>query len=429
MAKSRSIGGIHASLSLKDGAFAKGLKRARAGLNKFGGMALKTGAIASGAMAAGLVIGTKRTLAMGAELDHLSTQTGMAASSLMKIGQAYKDNGRDAGAAAKDVGRMQKAIGDAINNPDAEDPFKQLGLSAASLVKMSPEEQFFAIGQAINSIQDPALKAAAAMSIFGKSGAGLITVFKGSNLKDVEKSLGRMPQLMDQFSGAMERADTMLGRLPNKSDQFFVGFTSGIVGQILPHLEKINEVDFTTIGENLGSAIAQGLEMVTNGTAWEMFALHAEKAIETIRAGLVGGLASNLNIIADVFTGQSGRTGADYYNAGIEATMEKIEALEQRIAAIREKAAEGFQAKRAAAIAIKSGATPAASIADVLPTIPQRAAPASAPFEVDAYQRRGLSLSGNDSGVASTAKQQLDLMTKIETLLRDIAKTREPLAW
>ena len=90
------------------------------------------------------------------------------------------------------------------------------------------------------------------MDVFGRSGGELLTVFKGSSLADVNASLGRMPELMQRFSAEMERADTIMGRLPNKSDQFFTGFTAGIINQILPGLEKVNDTDFTDLGENLG---------------------------------------------------------------------------------------------------------------------------------------------------------------------------------
>lgn len=278
MSRAKSIGNVYAELAVRD-KMSMGLQRAGRALSKFNKQAVGMGsrALAAGVAAASatLIVGTKRTLAMGAELDHLSTQTGMAVTSLMKLGQAYKDNGKDAKSVSKDVGKMQKVISGSADGSITDDPIAKLGMSAKDLMKLSPEDQFFKIGQAIAAIENPAERTARAMEIFGKGGAGLITVFKGSNLDDVNASLGRMPMLMQKFSKEMERADTLLGRLPNKSDQFFVGFTAGIVGHILPGLEEINKKDFTELGENLGRTIGRGVQSLRDGTFWEVVGLRA----------------------------------------------------------------------------------------------------------------------------------------------------------
>jgi hypothetical protein len=239
-------------------------------MNRFGAAAVRAGAIATTALAAGMVAGTKRAISMGAELDHLSTQTGLAVSELMRIQQAYKDNGKSADSAAKDINKMQRAIFEASQDPGGSmDFFTPIGLNIQKLMAMSPDEQFFAIGEAINKIKSPTERAARAMDIFGRSGGQLITVFKGSNLDDVNTSLGKMPEIIQEFSVELERADTLLGRLPNKSDQFFAGFTAGIVEELIPSLEDINEFDFSQLGKNLADSlisVAQEWAVLMNAT-------------------------------------------------------------------------------------------------------------------------------------------------------------------
>lgn len=267
---SRSIGGVFAELSLRDTKFRTGLQKARNSMNRFGAAAVRAGAIATTALAAGMVAGTKRAISMGAELDHLSTQTGLAVSELMRIQQAYKDNGKSADSAAKDINKMQRAIFEASQDPGGSmDFFTPIGLNIQKLMAMSPDEQFFAIGEAINKIKSPTERAARAMDIFGRSGGQLITVFKGSNLDDVNTSLGKMPEIIQEFSVELERADTLLGRLPNKSDQFFAGFTAGIVEELIPSLEDINEFDFSQLGKNLADSlisVAQEWAVLMNAT-------------------------------------------------------------------------------------------------------------------------------------------------------------------
>ena len=153
MAASRSIGGVFATLTLRDLKFRNGMKRAGRSLAKFGKMAIRAGSVATGALAVGLVAGTKKTIAMGAELDHLSTQTGVAVADLMRIQQAYKDNGKAAESAGKDINKMQRAIFEASEDPGGSmDYFAQMGLSAEKLMGMNSTEQFFAIGEAIKGM-------------------------------------------------------------------------------------------------------------------------------------------------------------------------------------------------------------------------------------------------------------------------------------
>ena len=453
MARSRNIGGVHATLSLKDQGFAAGLKKARAAINNYGAMALKFGAAAGTAVAAGLIAGTKHAITMGAELDHLSTQSGVAASTLMRLGQAYKDSGKDASGLGKDIAKMQKAIFTQATEPGVIDYFAEIGLSAKELMAMSPESQFFKIAAAIKSIQDPTKKAAAAMGIFGKSGAQLITVFDRTTLADVNASLGRMPEIMDMFSGALERADTLMGRLPNKSDQFFTGFTAGVIGEILPALESVNAKDFTTLGENLGDAIATGLNMITSGDIWEIFALEAQKAIAGIQTSpAMNGFAAGINALIDGFQdpGGMGYSFSDsfkkYSEAGIAANTELTDDLQAKIDAIASgnKRRQQERKSKAATYTIpidvmspppSEGFTmeipdwlkrnPYANYGDSQKT--QSRNWETSQYNVNDYQSRGLSLDGGMQRMR-TEEKKVGLLTSIRDILKK-AETDGELVW
>jgi len=390
---SRSIGGVFAELTLRDAKFRGGIKKAGAALKKFGGMAIKAGAVAAGAMAAGLVVGTKKTIAMGAELDHLSSQTGVAVADLMRIQQAYKDNGKSAESAGKDINKMQRAIKEAADDPGGSmDFFAEMGLSAAKLMEMNPTQQFEAIGKAINGVENRTKRTALAMDIFGRSGGQLLTVFSGSNMDDVNTSLGRMPEIMQEFSGEMERADTLLGRLPNKSDQFFAGFTGGIINQLIPSLETVNGFDFTTLGESLGKSLGDVIA-------------HA--------AFLIGTL---MDIPEYGFSGAIDRNSAAF----------DLIKQEQDEAAAERKRIANEELAYAAARRQEHLAAP-----DFIEPIVEKAAIAKVPNmresdrNIDDYQRSGLSLSKDPGKVQ-------DKVLKVQQEIRDIlnsAKTDGQLNW
>ena len=404
MAQSRSIGGVFATLTLRDSKFRRGLKRAGKSLARFGAAAARAGGVATAALAAGMLVGTKRTITMGAELDHLSTQTGVAVGDLMRIQQAYKDNGKAAKSAGKDINKMQRAIFEASEDPGGSmDYFAQMGLSAAKLMRMNSTEQFFAIGKAIKGIKNQTKQAALAMDVFGRSGGELLTVFKGSNIDDINQSLGKMPEIMEEFSTELERVDTLMGRLPNKADQFFTGFTAGIVEQLIPSLESVNDFDFTQLGKSLGEAltsVAGEFALIMNAT-WD--------AVTTHRT-----FKESVNKFADIYEEIKREDAALRQGRRDAKEKEKQQAKNDRIAQLAEEYAYEKARRQeykdapdyidpteeAVAVAVKSAVN-----------IP--AAQAEAGGEISQFQRRGLSMSKNPGSVQNK-------VLKVQEDIRDI---------
>jgi hypothetical protein len=410
MAKNKSIGGIFATLSLNDAKFKKGLKSANASLGAFGTNALKVGGVASAAIVAGMTAGVKSTISLGAELDHLSSQTGVAVSDLMLLQQAYKDNGKDASSAAKDINKMQKELVKAAKDPGgANNPFAEIGLSAEELMKMNPSEQFFAISEAIKQIQDPAKQAAASMAIFGKSGGQLLTVFKGSSLADLNETLGDMPRIMQKFSKELERADTLMGRLPGKSQQFFTGFTAGIIDQILPGLEKVDNYDFTNLGQRLGDTLGQTItatmDLLGSGQWWDLMVLEAELAFAKIlQLPVVKELAATLAILG----GGDKSKMEDLFGGGYVAEVEeKIRAIQDAIPVTETGLIPERGKPQIPEIEIPAEVIAAAAIPKIRET-PQ----------ADEYQRRGLGMSKNPGAVQ-------DKVLKVQEQIRDILKSAQ----
>jgi len=416
MAGSRKIANVYAELSIKD-SMSKGLKKARASLNSFGKGATIAAGVATAALTAAMAAGTKRALDLGGALSDVSAQTGINVASVMKLQRAYADGGIAISRMGGDVAKMQKAIVTASQG--GNDPFASMGLSARDLLAMDPAAQFNAIGDAIMSITNPAERNAKAMEIFGKSGAKLMTVF--GQFDNAAKDLGRMPEVAERFAASFDRASDIIGNLPAKSDAFFVGFTSGIIGQLLPALEKLNEHDFTELGEKIGNSLSYALEIVTDGSIWEIFALQAEKYITGIQTSpAMNGLAATINSILDF-----GATGewnfAKYAEAGIAANDEIISELDAKIQEILNKAKNRSEGKKQAA----ASESPAPFVPP--PTVVSAVAEAvkmdrdwqSSSYDVNAYQRRGLSLDG--SSVAGAESKQETLLSQI----RDILKVME----
>lgn len=86
----------------------------------------------------------------------------------------------------------------AAGGKEAIQALASIGLEAGDLQGLSSSEQFTLLANAIANIADPATRAAAAVAIFGKSGAELLPVFRelGDNLQQSQ-------ELLNKFNGGI----------------------------------------------------------------------------------------------------------------------------------------------------------------------------------------------------------------------------------
>ncbi|MBR4103907.1 MAG: phage tail tape measure protein, partial [Thermoguttaceae bacterium] len=116
----------------------------------------------------------------GDEMDKMSQRTGFAVETLSAFSHAAGQCGTDLGTVEGAIRGFQSVLGDAANgSKDAAEKFERIGLNVAELVNLAPEEQFRRIMRAVASVENPTLRAAAAMEIFGDAGAQLGPMING----------------------------------------------------------------------------------------------------------------------------------------------------------------------------------------------------------------------------------------------------------
>jgi hypothetical protein len=205
------------------------------------GIAAATGLAAAGVAVVGF---TKQFADYGSKIDDASQRTGMSATALSELGYAAKMSGLEFGQLEGAIKKMQVGIG----SGKADDALAKLGLDPKQIAAMNPEEQFNSIASAIGSIADPAGQAAAAVSIFGKSGTDLLPLFKEgpegmAALREEAKSLGVSLSTQDAKSAAA------FGDAWDKVQTAFQGVTNAIGGALAPALTVVAE----WIAKNVGA--------------------------------------------------------------------------------------------------------------------------------------------------------------------------------
>jgi hypothetical protein len=265
---------VSTKLTLDTSGFNRGIKSAESGLSKFKSSAgpavmagIAAGFAAAAAAAAGLAVGIKSALDLGGALSDLSTRTGVAAGELRILQEAFARNGLSAEKVGPSINKMQRALVEAGDGTGpAAEAFKMLGISVDGLRGMDASSQFSAIGQAINSIPDPAGRAAAAMQIFGKSGGEMLTLFANSGaMNEAARSVGDQADILTRNANLFDQASDILGSVATKMQGFFVGVADTLVPALMPLLEAADGIDLSGLGQDLGNAIAFGLTVITSG--------------------------------------------------------------------------------------------------------------------------------------------------------------------
>ena len=117
--------------------------------------------------------------AMGDSVAKMARRTGVSTEALSELGFAAEQSG--AGLDVLEVGlrKMQRTIVDAASGMQtAVDALALLGITTEQLAALTPEDQFKLIADRMAAVQNPTLKAAAALQIFGRSGTQLLPMME-----------------------------------------------------------------------------------------------------------------------------------------------------------------------------------------------------------------------------------------------------------
>ena len=199
-------GRVFVELFADDSKLVRGLKAAQKKLAVFGKAVRSIGTKMAGLGAAVVVplAGAAKAFAdTGSRLWDMSQRTGASVEALSVLGFAAEQSGVDMESLEAGLRKMQRSIAEAASgSKNAQEALAQLGLTAKDLVGLAPERQFALIADRIDKIADPAMKAAAAMDIFGRGGAELLPMMEGGaaglkNWADQARKLGLVISTQD----------------------------------------------------------------------------------------------------------------------------------------------------------------------------------------------------------------------------------------
>lgn len=280
----KTIAKLNVMLVASTTPFVKSLKSAEkrvqsfgARINRFGANigthlrnAFRRATIAASAFAAGLVYLTKATGDAIDKQTKMARRLGMTYNQLKAIEIAAGFAGISSEELNKAFEKMLDTIGAAqFGEGTAVRAFEQIGITVDQLRAMRPEQQFNAIARAINSIQDPSERIAAARDIFGRGGGTLIELFRGGAAAIAEAS-----EKMQTFGLALSDLDTsniefMNDRLDDMK-KIFEGIGTQISAFVSPYIGQLavdTEEWLKSLG-GLGSIADTALMKFAEGLDW-----------------------------------------------------------------------------------------------------------------------------------------------------------------
>lgn len=210
--------------------------------------------------------------------NKLSRALGVSFGELQRLQLAADLSGASSETLANAFTRAQVTITKAAaGSPEAVRGLRALGLAVNELAGLSATEQFQAIATAINGIENPAARAAAAVAIFGRSGAQLLPTFQelSANLADADT-------FFSNFRNELTAADAK--SIENINDAFTrtQAAVTQTAAQILAKLEPA-----LTAGARSVQEFLQGLDI---------------SAVAAAAASTISGLATAAEALGNAFS-------------------------------------------------------------------------------------------------------------------------------
>lgn len=252
---------------------------------------------------AGLSAAVMQFAEMGSQLDDISKRTGIAAGALAEYKFAAEQSGTSLEAVEKSAKKMQQTVVDAIGGSEsAMQKLAAAGVSLSELQGLSQGDQLALIGKRIADIADPAMRTAAALDIFGKSGSELLPMFSElDELSAKANKLGLVPteQAVADAAKIGDLMDSITATV--MAGVFEIGAAMAPV--VIPILEKFEELAGMAVNwirENdgviqsiaaIGAALVGvgGIVTTIGGALFSLGALMA--SLGTIAAGVAAAFA------------------------------------------------------------------------------------------------------------------------------------------
>lgn len=284
----KKAGGISFGVSMVTGRLAKDVQTARKLLGGFVSSVTKQifslkGALVGlgGALAAGKFVNLIKDQFKAVDaLGDTAQALNVTSAALAGLGYAADQSGSSQASIEKGLTKLVKSTNDAASGLGTmAGTYRMLGLDAAKLNQLAPDQQFLAVADAISKLDNKQDQLAATQRIFGKGASDLVGVLRlgSEGLREMQTEAGALGIAIDEKSvrGIQRAMDA------------FNGFKAGVAGifrsiavEIAPFIEGVSDKmkgflaageKGKSVGKAIGGFIIDAVKMIAD-TAQKAFA-------------------------------------------------------------------------------------------------------------------------------------------------------------
>lgn len=156
----------------------------------------KLGPAITGAFSVGAIVSFGKSLVdMASQIHDVAEQTGLSTDAVQELKYAATQTGTTFETVTKSIDKLSKNLED--GNKNTTQSLKELGLSLVDLQRMTPDQAFTAVAEAIKQVPDPMKQTQLAMELFGKSGAQILPAIK-EGMSDLREEAHKFGQVLDK---------------------------------------------------------------------------------------------------------------------------------------------------------------------------------------------------------------------------------------
>jgi hypothetical protein len=199
----------------------------------------KWGAVMAGVAAGAMVMLARSSLRTGDELAKTSQKLGVATEQLASLQFAAARTGVEVRTFNMGLQRMVRRIAEAAaGTGEAQEAIRQLGLDAAKLAKLSPDEAFRALAAAMGQVESQGERVRLSFKLFDSEGVALVNTLAlgAAGLAKMEKAAKRIGVM---FSGAeLKKLEDFNDSAKDLKDAF-TALGTAIMIKLAPGLKRL----------------------------------------------------------------------------------------------------------------------------------------------------------------------------------------------
>lgn len=331
----------------------KALKSVRAGLDrtvKSAGLVGSVGAFALGRLVSG-------TAQAQDEVGKLSARYNISTEAIAAFGRQADLTGTSQAAVNKSLEKMNKNIGDAAAGFGMARPMLEaLNLQVEDLKRLSADEQYLQIADAISELGTAAEQSSAAQAIFGRSGGQMLNMIREGR-EGFEAAKQEVIDYGVALSGIKTKEIENMNDEMTRTQGVLEGVSTQLTSQLSPFIRQI-AVDFNASarqGKGFGDTIETVINNVIAGVGFMLDAWHGFNVVVKGTELALAAVGEGILSVVGWFTDVEGAIGkAEERTQGLQKEFDELVNKEMPSNNIKQWAEEAKIASLEAAEAVMS---------------------------------------------------------------------------